>query len=197
MDGLGKWSRMVAFLGLIGLSGVSVPAANGQTGAAGSSGLGLVPLPSSSGGTGSMNFGIIPMNVTGSTGTTGAAARALDPLGLGYVYGGAAMPMTNGQAGLSMLSASQRRLGIGNGQISGVRPAAGATNQAAAGLRGRKDRAGSDEGSKPSTATYRRDANTPGGLAAGYFSRPKGQANATHRNSYYNRPLRYFPQRGQ
>ena len=56
------------------------------------------------------------------TGVGSANAMMMNPLGLNYVYG-PAIPMTRAQAGLFMLSTQQRMLGLGNGQISGVRPA--------------------------------------------------------------------------
>jgi hypothetical protein len=125
-----------------------------------------------------------------------AAALASDPMGFGYVYGGvyggAAIPMTQAQAGLLMLSTSQRMLGLGNGQLSGVRPGAA-----------KDSKTGRSAGSQP-TAAHTRNSNIPGGQAARYFGRGNGsptslqaQASTGRSQPYYQRKMRYFPQTAQ
>jgi hypothetical protein len=105
----------------------------------------------------------------------------MDPLGLNYIYG-PAIPMTAGQTGLYMLMMQQRMLGIGNGQISGVRP--GGT-----GLAGQ--RTTSPGAATARTATHTRNSNIPGGQASRYFRR--GPVKASQGGAYYGRQLPYFP----
>jgi hypothetical protein len=120
---------------------------------------------------------------------------ALDPLGLNYVYGpayGSAVPMTGTQAGLSMLMMQQRMLGIGNGQLSGVR---GGT---ASGTKARTDGLaprGGGAATSRAIAAHTRDMNIPGGQAARYFNR--GGAPAVRNQPSFQRTTRYFPQTGQ
>ncbi|WP_165227607.1 hypothetical protein [Aquisphaera insulae] len=190
-----NFSRRVALLVLVAASGAWSPTARAQATAGSNTGLGLAPLPFNSGGGNSPAMGIIPMGTTG-TGSATAGSRASDPLGIGYVYGGAAMPMTREQTGLYMLSASQRMLGVGNGQLSGVRPG-GPAGQASKAGRTRTLRAPEGDEDPKAASTHRRDANVPGGLAAAYFNRPTGPAARANKPQRFNRPLRYFPQRGQ
>ncbi|QEH36256.1 hypothetical protein OJF2_48160 [Aquisphaera giovannonii] len=176
-----------AFLGLIAAVGSLASSAHGQSAAGGSTGLGVVPLPNANG---SMSLGVVPMGAAGT--------RASDPMGLspiyGAAYGGAAVPMTRDQAGLYMLSASQRMLGLGNGQISGTRPAASGTSRGkATDPRSRRSQAGDDR----AVPSHRRNANVPGGLASRYFNKAAAPAGGAGREPRFNRPLRYFPQRGQ
>jgi hypothetical protein len=95
-----------------------------------------------------------------------------DPLGLGYVYGpayGSVVPMTGTQAGLSMLLMQQRMLGIGNGQLSGVRGGGlTGTNARTGGLTARD---GGAAATSRGDASHTRDMNIPGGQAARYFNR--------------------------
>jgi hypothetical protein len=120
---------------------------------------------------------------------------ALDPLGLGYVYGpaygGTAVPMTGAQAGLSMLMMQQRMLGIGNGQLSGAR------GGAVSGAGTRADGLAPREGAATSRAiaAHTRNMNIPGGQAARYFNR--GGAPAIRNQPSFQRTTRYFPQTGQ
>jgi hypothetical protein len=130
-----------------------------------------------------------------------AAALSSDPMGFGYVYGGvyggAAIPMTQAQAGLLMLSTSQRMLGLGNGQLSGVRP--GAQKDSKTG----RAPGGAGAGTQL-TAAHTRNANIPGGQAARYFARGIGlptaanvQTSTGRSQPYYQRQMRYFPQTAQ
>jgi hypothetical protein len=111
----------------------------------------------------------------------------MDPLGLNYVYGPAAMPMSRAQAGLFMLSTQQQMLGLGNGQISGARPAG-------------QDKNGKSSGTNL-TAAHTRNANIPGGQAARYFNR--GATTTAMRSRLpgagqnFKRPSPYFPKTAQ
>jgi hypothetical protein len=123
---------------------------------------------------------------------------ALDPLGLGYVYGpayGSAVPMTGTQAGLTMLMMQQRMLGIGNGQLSGVR--GGAVTGAGTGARtdGLAPRDGGGAATSRAIAAHTRNMNIPGGQAARYFNR--GGMPAVRSQPAFQRTTRYFPQTGQ
>jgi hypothetical protein len=118
---------------------------------------------------------------------------ALDPLGLNYVYGpayGSAVPMTGTQAGLTMLMMQQRMLGIGNGQLSGVRGGTGT----GIGANVQASRNGSGAATSRAIAAHTRDMNIPGGQAARYFNR---SAPAVRNQPSYQRTTRYFPQTGQ
>ena len=71
-------------------------------------------------------FGILPVPMYMGAGTqqgTAAARRTrmMNPMALNPMVG-PMIPMTNTQAGLLLLSTQQRMLGLGNGQLSGVRP---------------------------------------------------------------------------
>jgi hypothetical protein len=110
----------------------------------------------------------------------------MDPLGLGYVNG-AAIPMTRAQTGLYMLMMQQRMLGIGNGQLSGVRPGAQTDAQS---TRNRGTPAESH-----ASAAHTRNMNVPGGQAARYFNR--GGMPAARPQPYYQRQSRHFPQTAQ
>jgi hypothetical protein len=120
---------------------------------------------------------------------------ALDPLGIGYVYGpayGSAVPMTGTQAGLTMLMMQQRMLGIGNGQLSGVR--GGTATATGAGTGGQATRNGGAATTR-AIAAHTRNMNIPGGQAARFFNR--GGSPAVHSQPSHGRTSRYFPQTGQ
>jgi hypothetical protein len=180
---------------LVGLAGLALgSAARAQTQNASASPFGMVYLPQTSttgSPSGQTGVALLPMPMatssqSGARGTT--PARAMDPLGLGFVYGGAAVPMTPGQAGLFMLSTSQGMLGLGNGQLSGVRPAGQPGSPTAR-----------RAGGKPevlASAAHTRNSNIPGGQAARYFNRGANPATARSQ-PFYHRQLRYFPQTGQ
>jgi hypothetical protein len=120
-----------------------------------------------------------------TAGTANQNVVVVDPLGMGYPAG-AAVPMTSAQAGLYMLSMQQRMLGIGNGQLSGVRPGPQA-DQHSSRNRGSSSPAGASAG-----AAHTRDMNVPGGLAARYFNR--GPKPAGRSQAYFQRPTGRFPQ---
>jgi hypothetical protein len=193
MDRWRKWLGRSALFCLAGLAGASSAQGQTQAGTTSSFGFGLGYLPqfgSSGSSPGQSSFTMMPIPMmTTTTGTAGpATSRAADPLGLGYVYGPAVMPMTPGQAGLFMLSAGSRMTGLGNGQLSGVRPATQPDSQAARRRRGKPEALAS--------ATHTRNANIPGGQAARYFNRGATPASARSQ-PYYQRDLRYFPKTGQ
>jgi hypothetical protein len=127
--------------------------------------------------------GYVAPTQAAATANANANAAAMDPLGLNFMYG-PGIPMTRAQTALYMLSVQQRTLGLGNGQLSGVRPGQSAES----------DRTGSRVGSTSlhPTETHTRDMNIPGGQAARYFNRA-GSA-ATRSRPYYNRQTHQFPQ---
>ncbi len=204
MDRIGRGCWGVGFAVLAGLGCVPCVDAQTQTqmqapaqvqvGAAAPFAWGYMPQASLGGtSTGQPSGFMVPMGISpvvqpGARAGTGRTLAA-DPLGLGYVYGSAAIPMTPGQAGLFMLSTQQRMLGIGNGQISGTRPA------------GQIDpRTGRTSGNFPGTgvtAAHTRNSNIPGGQASRYFNRGTTSASAAASQPYFKRPLRYFPQTSQ
>jgi hypothetical protein len=149
----------------------------------------MLAIPSMGGSSGQFGMMAVPMTTgrgTQSGSGTSIAGTAADPLGLSYIYG-PAVPMTAGQAGLFMLSTQQRMLGLGNGQISGVRPGATPDAKAVRGARTTME-------SHPVEA-HTKNANVPGGQAARFFNR--GGLATSRSRPYYNRQLRYFPQTGQ
>ena len=160
MGGQRSWLRGAAWIGFLGLAWAPGSWAQSQTGASSLSGIGLMPQ-SVMGGSTQGGFGVmaVPMMGFGTQQGTGVGAvnPMMDPLGLNYVYGPAAMPMSRAQAGLFMLSTQQQMLGLGNGQISGARPAG-------------QDKNGKSSGTNL-TAAHTRNANIPGGQAARYFNR--------------------------
>ena len=101
--------------------------------------------------------------------------------------------MTGTQAGLSMLMMQQRMLGIGNGQLSGVR--GGAASGTGARTDGQAPRDGGGAATSRAIAAHTRNMNIPGGQAARYFNR--GGAPAVRNQPSYQRTTRYFPQTGQ
>lgn len=198
MDRRRRWLGKAALCCLVALAGAQAARAQTQTGTSTSWGMGLGYMPmfssgSTSSSTGQSGFTMSPMLMAmpmmTTTGTTSAAsARAADPLGLGFVYGPTAMPMTPGQAGLFMLSTTSRMTGLGNGQLSGVRPGNQQDSQPSRKRRGKPD--------ELLTAAHTRNANIPGGQAARFFNR--GVTPSSVRSQpYYRRDLRYFPKRGQ
>jgi hypothetical protein len=181
---------------LVGLVGVCCGAggeaqAQMQSAAGTSTGMGLVPqgygFGLGSGVPGVMAVPTYPM--TGTSRGTGLNPALTDPLGLGYVYG-PAVPMTPTQAGLFMLSAQQRMFGLGNGQISGTRPASDLDARST-----RTGRTAANSAGSHLTAAHTRNSNIPGGQAARFFNR--GVASAPSSQPYYKRQMRYFPQTTQ
>ena len=126
MDRLRSWLRGAALMSVAGLVWTPCTWAQGQAGASSLSGFGFMPS-SVFGGSNQNGLGVVAvpsmMGVGTQQGTgVGAGNAIMNPLGLNYMYG-PAIPMTRAQAGLFMLSAQQQMLGLGNGQISGVRSA--------------------------------------------------------------------------
>jgi len=185
MGGQCSWLRGAALIGFVGLAWAPCTWAQSQAGASSLSGFGFMPQ-SVMGGSTQGGLGVVAVpSVMGvgtqqGTGVNSANAMMMDPLGLNYVYG-PAIPMTRAQAGLFMLSTQQRMLGLGNGQISGARPAG-------------QDPTGRKNGSSL-TAAHTRNANIPGGQAARYFNR--GITTASGSQPHFKRQSRYFPQTAQ
>jgi hypothetical protein len=100
-----------------------------------------------------------------------------NPMAAPMLYG-SMYPMNQRQMGLMMLAGQSQALGIGSGQLSGVRP--GPNGQ----WPGRK--------APQAAAKPRGSASQPGGLAARYFHRSAPVTR--YPQSYYNRQNRYFPQ---
>ena len=104
-----------------------------------------------------------------------------NPMAAPLLYG-SMFPMTPQQTGLMMLAGQSQMLGIGSGQLSGVRPGPGTPGAA----RGRQTIApGKTRGS----------ASQPGGLAARYFNRTAMRPRIPQ--GFYNRQNRYYPQVGR
>ncbi len=113
-------------------------------------------------------------SATGTSGSTagssaGTTALSLNPLGL-----------SNNQVGMMMLASTPQMMGMGSGQLSGVRPGGGASQRAVSQLGG---------------VRVRSSAVQPGGLAASYFNRTTKISRSPQ--SYFNRQTRYFPQSGR
>jgi hypothetical protein len=142
-------------------------------------------VPSLGNGPGGFGMMAVPM-VSGTANGASLAGTAADPLGLSSLYG-PAMPMTPGQAGIFMLATQQRMLGLGNGQLSGVRPGSPLDAKSA-----RPARSGT---ATHPVETHTRNSNIPGGQAARFFNR--GGLAASKPRPFYNRQLRNFPQIGQ
>jgi len=196
MSGRQAWRCGQAFLFLAGLSWGTCYQLQAQTvtpnqsGSASSFGLGYLPQTNLMGSPlGQPGMALLPIPMyTGTAGQKTSATGAvnpmmMDPLGLGYVYGPAAVPMTQGQAGLFMLSTATRSLGVGTGQLSGVRPAGPGKNAHAS--------------NTPVLAAHTRNSNIPGGQAARYFNRGTAAAPSSRSQPYYKRQLHQFPQTGQ
>ncbi len=180
MGGQRSWLSGAALIGFLGLAWA--PGTWAQTGASSLSGIGFMPQ-SVMGGSTQGGFGVVPVPMMGvgtqqGAGVNSANALMMDPLGLGYVYGSTAIPMTRAQTGLFMLSTEQRMMGLGNGQISGVRP-------------GGQDKNGKSTGTN-STAAHTRNANIPGGQAARYFNRGTTTATASLSQPHFKRQSPYY-----
>jgi hypothetical protein len=117
----------------------------------------------------------------GMGGGTTMTNPTMNPMASPLLYG-SMFPMTQQQAGVLMLAGQSQMLGIGSGQLSGVRPGAGTPGAA----RGRQ--------TQPS-AKNRGSAGQPGGLAARYFNRTTQKLRVPQ--GFYNRQNRYYPQVGR
>ncbi len=176
MGGPRSWLGRAAVIGFLGLAWA--PGAWAQTGASSLSGIGFMPQ-SVMGGSTQGGFGVVGVPMMGlgtqqSTGVNSTSTMMMDPLGMSAVYGPAAMPMTRAQAGLFMLSTEQRMMGLGNGQISGVRPGQNSSSK------------------KGPTAAHTRNANIPGGQAARYFNRGTTTATASLSQPHFKRQSPYY-----
>jgi hypothetical protein len=110
-----------------------------------------------------------------------------DPMGM-YYLNSTGVPMNRTQMGLLMLSTQQRMLGLGNGQLSGVRPGQQTDTK------GQGRNAAATAATRGNSALTR-NMNVPGGQAARYFNR--GGMPAARPQPYYQRQSRYFPQTAQ
>jgi len=119
----------------------------------------------------------------GLMGMGGSPSTAFtNPMTAPLIYG-SMYPMTPQQSGMLMLAGQSQMLGIGSGQLSGVRPGPGTSG-------GSGGRPGKQALAKP-----RGSAGVPGGLAARYFNRTTQTARMPQ--GYYNRQNRYFPHVGR
>ena len=103
----------------------------------------------------------------------------MNPMASPMLYG-SMFPMTQQQAGVLMLAGQAQMLGLGSGQLSGVRPVATGAG------RGRQV--------QPSVRN-RGSAAQPGGLAARYFNRTTQRVRIPQ--GFYNRQNRHYPQVGR
>jgi len=90
------------------------------------------------------------------------------------------MGISPNQMGLMMLASTPQMMGMGSGQLSGIRPGAGPAQGAGS----------SKTGAKP-----RGTAQQPGGLAARYFNRTTKISRIPQ--TYFNRQTRFFPESGR
>jgi hypothetical protein len=90
------------------------------------------------------------------------------------------MGLSPNQMGMMMLASTPQMMGIGSGQLSGVRPGAGPAQGV---------------GSQKTGAKARGSAPQAGGLAARYFNRTMKISRIPQ--SYFNRQTRYFPESGR
>jgi hypothetical protein len=113
---------------------------------------------------------------TGSFGPNGMNGMFRNPMAAPLLYS-SLYPMTPNQTGALMLATQAGMMGIGSGQISGVRPGNAQS-------RGRS--------AQPTAAKPRGTASQPGGLATRYFNRT-ATVNR-YPQSYFKRENRYYPQ---
>ena len=104
----------------------------------------------------------------GGSGMGGSAMTnpTMNPMASPLFYG-SMFPMTQQQAGVLMLAGQAQMLGLGSGQLSGVRPGG-----VSASARGRQ--------TQPAVRN-RGSAGTPGGLAARYFNRTTQKVRSSSR----------------
>jgi hypothetical protein len=113
---------------------------------------------------------------TGSFGPNGMNGMFRNPMAAPLLYS-SLYPMTPNQTGALMLATQAGMMGIGSGQLSGVRPGNAQS-------RGRS--------AQPTAAKPRGTASQPGGLATRYFNRT-ATVNR-YPQSYFKRENRYYPQ---
>jgi hypothetical protein len=113
---------------------------------------------------------------TGSFGPNGMNGMFRNPMAAPLLYS-SLYPMTPNQTGALMLATQAGMMGIGSGQLSGVRPGNAQS-------RGRS--------AQPTAAKPRGTASQPGGLATRYFNRTATVNRFPQ--SYFKRENRYYPQ---
>lgn len=132
---------------------------------------------------------------TSTGGTAGLAGLANTPFGSPYVNPQAnpflnpylaVMPMTNQNMALSFIAAQRMNGGIGSGQIGG--PSAPGNSQSRQARGGAIAATTARATGEPDRAIT---ANTPGGKAARYFTRPYINDRGAQR--YFQRESRHFP----
>lgn len=149
-------------------------------------GMGFLPLPGMFGSPTPSATDAAALGVTtpragmmGMGGGTTMSNPTMNPMASPLFYG-SMFPMTQQQTGVLMLAGQAQMLGIGSGQLSGVRPTA------AGAAKGRQ--------TQPSVRN-RGSAGQPGGLAARYFNRTNQKVRVPQ--GFYNRQNRYYPQVGR
>ncbi len=110
----------------------------------------------------------------------------MNPMAAPFLYGSMlsttqqqSMGITQQQMGLMMLAGQAQMLGIGSGQLSGVRPG----GIAPGGVRARQ---------RQTVTGVRGTTRQPGGLAARYFNRTSQKPRIPQ--GFYNRPNQHYPQ---
>jgi hypothetical protein len=116
----------------------------------------------------------------------------MNPMAAPFLYGSmlpatqqsttGSMGMTQQQMGLMLLAGQAQMMGIGSGQLSGVRPG----GMAAGGVRARQ---------RGTVTGVRGTTRQPGGLAARYFNRTSQRPRIPQ--GFYNRPNQHYPQAGR
>ena len=113
----------------------------------------------------------------------------MNPMAAPFLYGSMLSPtqqqsmgFTQQQMGMMMLAGQAQMLGIGSGQLSGVRPG----GNTAGGVRARQ---------RQTVTGVRGTTRQPGGLAARYFNRTAQRPRIPQ--GFYNRPNQHYPQVGR
>jgi hypothetical protein len=148
-------------------------------------GMGFLPLPGMFGSPTPSPTDAAALGMTGRPGggMMGTGGRTMsnpfmNPMASPLLYG-SMFPMTQQQAGVMMLAGQAQMLGIGSGQLSGVRPA----GISSGGVRARQ---------MQTVAGARGTTRQPGGLAARYFNRTSQRPRIPQ--GFYNRPNQHYPQ---
>jgi hypothetical protein len=116
---------------------------------------------------------------TGALGANGMNSVFRNPMASPLLYS-SLYPMGGSQATALMLASQTGMLGIGSGQLSGVRPGNAQSRARSA---------------QQTNAQTRGKASQPGGLATRYFNRTA--TISRYPQSYYKRDNRYYPQVGR
>jgi hypothetical protein len=195
MDGLRKFCVLTALVGVAstmygrevnaqGTAVSGVPANSGGMGMGLGMGMGMLPMmyamnptatlsPTDAAALGSQGQG------TGVLGANGMNGIYRNPMATPLLYS-SLYPMGGSQATALMLASQTGMMGIGSGQLSGVRPG------------NAQSRARSVQ---QTTAQTRGKASQPGGLATRYFNRTA--TISRYPQSFYKRDNRYYPQVGR